>query len=280
MLRPTSVEQMIQVLAKFRDKYRRSYNIDKAHIKAMEEVAQKWQITTQTVQAMCVKRLELPSVFKFRDLLEKWMLGDPKPLLGLLKRFTPSRFHAEIETLLTEGKTSTNSLRFNTHQSFLKAPQRLDENFNFSIDPETAKKLKVLSVMNGLSTSDWLKSILTDVVRREYQIWLNSQGKGATIQPLSGTKTKRRLGRKGHELFQDYLMPVIKLIKSGVTHTEAFKQRVKELGDVTYQTVSAQCTRSLGISTDTFVELVESNEIKSFLKKKYPVKATLIEQEL
>jgi hypothetical protein len=67
---------------------------------------------------------------------------------------------------------------------------------------------------------------------------------------------------------------------SGVDHITAFKQRVKELGDVTYQTVSAQCTRSLGISTDEFVKLVESNEIKSFLKKKYPDKASMIEQEL
>ena len=107
-----------------------------------------------------------------------------------------------------------------------------------------------------------------------------SQSKKTT--PITGTTTKRRLGRKGHQQFRDYLIPVIKHMKSsGVDHITAFKQRVKELnGDATYQTVSAECTRSLGISTDKFVKLVESNEIKSFLKKKYPNKASLIEQEL
>jgi hypothetical protein len=103
---------------------------------------------------------------------------------------------------------------------------------------------------------------------------------GTGLQP-SGTKPKGRLGRKGHQQFRDYLIPVIKHMKSSrVDHVTAFKQRVKELGDVKYPTVSAECTTRLGISTYKFSELVESNEIKSFLKKKYPDKASLIEQEL
>ena len=287
MLRPESVKQMIHILIRFRDRYSRSYNVDKAHIKAMEEVAQKWQITTQTVQAMCVKRLELSSVFKFRNFLEKWILGDTKPLLELLKRFIPSRFHTEIETILVEGKFNTALPTLNARPSSTKVPVRLDENFNFSIDPETAKKLKVLSVMNGFSTSDWLKSIMTDVVRREYQTWLNSQPKQATtitgngLQP-SDTNTKRPLGRKGYQQLPDYLIPVINLIKNGMSHTNAFHQIAKKL-NVTYQTVNAQCTKRLDISTEEFVELVKSNKIKSFLKERllaFRDKVSLIEQEL
>ena len=103
---------------------------------------------------------------------------------------------------------------------------------------------------------------------------------GTELQP-SGTKPKGRLGPKGHQQFRDYLIPVIKHMKSsGVDRVTAFKQRVKELGDVKYPTVSAECTTRLGISAYKFSELVESNEIKSFLKKKYPDKASLIEQEL
>ena len=188
MLRQESVEQMIQVLIRFRDKYRRSYNVDKAHKKAVEEVAKICNHKgSTTVRDLCFRRLELPSVFKFRNLLEKWMLGDPKPLLELLKRFIPSCSHAEIEAILVEDKFNTASTMLNAQPSSIKVPIRLDENFNFSIDPETAKKLKVLSVMNGLSTSDWLRNIMTDVVRREYQIWLNSQGKGVIVQPLLDT---------------------------------------------------------------------------------------------
>ncbi|MQY62122.1 hypothetical protein GH146_02390 [archaeon] len=71
-------------------------------------------------------------------------------------------------------------------------------------------------------------------------------------QSKQETTTKKRLGRKGYQQLPDYVIPVIKLIKNGMSHTDAFKQQVKELGDVTYSTVSAECTRSLGISTDKF----------------------------
>ncbi len=80
-------------------------------------------------------------------------------------------------------------------------------------------------------------------------------------------------------MLPDYVIPVIRLIKNGMSHTDAFKQRAKEL-NVTPPTVSSQCTRSLNISTKEFVGLVESNRIKSFLKERFPDKASLIEQEL
>jgi hypothetical protein len=92
---------------------------------------------------------------------------------------------------------------------------------------------------------------------------------------------KRALGRKGHEQLTDYLIPVIQLIKKGMKHPDAFKQIAKKLKpDVTKQTVQAQCTVRLEISTEKFVELIKSNRIKSFLKDRFPDRASLIEQEL
>jgi len=102
---------------------------------------------------------------------------------------------------------------------------------------------------------------------------------GTGLQPSGTTNTKRRLGPKGYQLLPDYAIPVIRLIKNGISHTDAFKQQAKEL-NVTPPTVSSQCTRSLNISTKEFVGLVESNRIKSFLKERFPDKASLIEQEL
>ena len=91
---------------------------------------------------------------------------------------------------------------------------------------------------------------------------------------------RRLLGRKGFEQLKDYLIPVIRLIKSGVKHTDAFHRIAKDL-DVTYQTANAQCTVRLGnISTEKFVELIKSNKIKSFLKERFPDKASLIERDL
>ncbi|MFH1961489.1 MAG: hypothetical protein ABIJ30_01235 [bacterium] len=90
---------------------------------------------------------------------------------------------------------------------------------------------------------------------------------------------RRSRGRKNNEQFKDYLIPVIRLIKSGVKHTDAFRRIAEEL-NVEYSTVSAQCTRSLKISTEEFAKLIKNNEIKSFLKKRFPDKTSLIEEEL
>jgi hypothetical protein len=100
------------------------------------------------------------------------------------------------------------------------------------------------------------------------------------LERLRRPRSGIRGGRKGYEQLTDYLFPVIRLIKSRVKHTDAFHRIAKELG-VTYQTANAQCTVRLGhISTEQFVELIKSNKIKSFLKERFPDKASLIERDL
>jgi len=69
------------------------------------------------------------------------------------------------------------------------------------------------------------------------------------------------------------------MIKSGTRHTDTFHQLVEKL-NVRYQTVNAQCTTVLNISTDKFVELVNSGKISEFLKNKFPYKRDVIEREL
>jgi|ERR1043165_1852041 hypothetical protein len=90
---------------------------------------------------------------------------------------------------------------------------------------------------------------------------------------------ERRKGRGDNDGLTDYLIPVIKLIKSGTKHTVAFNQLADKLG-VAYQTVNAQCTRVLGIGTEKFVELINTGEINDFLKKKFPYRRDVIEREL
>ncbi len=90
---------------------------------------------------------------------------------------------------------------------------------------------------------------------------------------------EKPLGSKGNTNLEDYLIPVIKLMWSGHGHTEAFRQIAKRL-DVRENTVSAQCTRSLGLSTDQFVDYVKSKEIINILKRKFFEKKYLIDTEL
>ena len=86
-------------------------------------------------------------------------------------------------------------------------------------------------------------------------------------------------GPRGNDNVTDYLIPVIQLMRNGKSHTEAFHIIANEL-EVNYNTVSAQCTKALGLSTQEFIEHVESSRISQIMKNKYPDKRELIERKL
>ncbi|MFC1509258.1 type I restriction endonuclease [Candidatus Omnitrophota bacterium] len=102
--------------------------------------------------------------------------------------------------------------------------------------------------------------------------------------PIS-TRTKsnhfeeRQLGSRGYEQVEDYIIPVIRLLRSGKEHTEVFHEIAKKL-DVRYQTVSAQCTRQLKLTTIEFLEHVENGRIFYFLEARYPGKIEILRKEL
>ena len=79
-------------------------------------------------------------------------------------------------------------------------------------------------------------------------------------------KYERSLGSKGNSNLEDYLIPIIKLMWSGKSHQEAFREIAKKL-DVRYNTVSSQCTISLGLTTDEFIDRVTSKTIVGLARK-------------
>ena len=111
---------------------------------------------------------------------------------------------------------------------------------------------------------DLNKEIQADISPSIYDLNMNEQ---------------RDLGRKGYEQIDHYIIPVIRLIKSGREHTEVFHEIAKKL-DVTYQTVSAQCTRQLKLTTNKFLEYVENGQILNLLEIKYPNKKGILRKEL
>jgi len=90
---------------------------------------------------------------------------------------------------------------------------------------------------------------------------------------------ERPLGSKGNTNLEDYLIPVINLMNKGYTYREAFHS-VKDKLDVRYNTVSAQCTRVLGLRTEEFVSQVESGKIVALLQKKFPDKYLVIKNSI
>ncbi len=90
---------------------------------------------------------------------------------------------------------------------------------------------------------------------------------------------QRKLGRRGNENLEDYLIPVIKLMYNGKGYRDAFRHVAKDL-DVRYNTVSAQCTRALGLTTAKFDDHVRSRRIVHVLRDKYPDRREQIDKEL
>lgn len=86
--------------------------------------------------------------------------------------------------------------------------------------------------------------------------------------PPPKTNGPPKQGPRGYENLRDYLIPVIKLIKNGMGHTDAFRIVAEEL-KVENTTVASQCTRMLGLNTQQFIESVHSGRIIQVLKNKY-----------
>jgi hypothetical protein len=90
---------------------------------------------------------------------------------------------------------------------------------------------------------------------------------------------EKPLGSKGNSNLEDYLIPVIKLMWNGHDHKEAFRI-IKEKLNVRYNTVSSQCTRALGLTTEDFIERVKSKTIVDLIEYKYPDQYQKIKSEL
>lgn len=105
------------------------------------------------------------------------------------------------------------------------------------------------------------------------------QGAPTSTRTRSNYFEERQLGRKGYEQVEHYIIPVIRLLKSGKEHTEVFHEIANKL-DVTYQTVSAQCTRQLKLTTVEFLEYVENGRILNILDTRYPEKRGILRKEL
>ena len=121
------------------------------------------------------------------------------------------------------------------------------------------------------------KRLIFNNARSKVMLLLQRTAQDGSLWPSDNSKSS---GPQGNENVQDYLIPIIQLMRRGKRHEEAFKAIANKL-KVNYTTVSAQCTRGLGISSvQTFIEHVQSDRIIQIMKNKYPDKRELIEREL
>ena len=138
--------------------------------------------------------------------------------------------------------------------------------------PEELKQLK-LKLLSTYENRKVISSLYNSFLDRIHNLILPNKPQAPLpqliIKPIKPQDNEKPLGRKGNNNLDDYLIPVIKLMWCGLDHREAFQQIAKTL-DVTYNTVSSQCTRSLGLTTDEFINRVTSRSIVGIIENKFP----------
>ena len=81
------------------------------------------------------------------------------------------------------------------------------------------------------------------------------------------------------DTLEDCVIPVIRQMRKGKSHSEAFRVVAEKLG-IRKTAVASRCTRGLDLTTEQFVDHVMSGRIVQVVKKKYPEKTELIVREL
>ena len=178
-LRSNSISQILEILSRFWVKYSRAYDIDKAHLEAIKEVSQSWNIGEQAIRDLNWRRIGFDSIQDFRSLLKKWVKGDPKPLIDALIRHTSSQYHQEISKFFNQEKFAVikkSPGRSMPREKFdARGAVAMGETFSFQLQPNIAKKLKVLALMGEISTADWLVNMLPEVIEKRYAAWVVRQ---------------------------------------------------------------------------------------------------------
>lgn len=157
---------------------------------------------------------------------------------------------------------------------------------NIVRNPERLKSTFIEFIKSDLENSEYtfelleIENFVTNKLQESSNLFqtINNNDDSITIDiPLIKNKQTfhRQANNRGRDQLKDYIIPAIKQIKKGNSHSEVFHKIANEL-ETTYATVSARCTRDLGIQTDEFIDMINNGRIKDFLKKKFSQKHDII----
>lgn len=119
------------------------------------------------------------------------------------------------------------------------------------------------------------------VIKRLLNFYESHQGQKRERIITTNHEANENLGPRGNHQIEDYIIPVIHLIKGeNLDKITAFKRLAKKL-NVNYSTVSAECTRRLGFKhNNDFYERVINGKIYNYILGRYPNQADYIRREL
>lgn len=170
MLTPTSVEQALMVLSRISAANRAGLPVLQACHRAISETSKHYGKTYQTIEDLIRRRLGLERIDDFHALIEKWMEGQPAELRDLLLSHSDPAMRANVRDFFETGGAVEMVREFGGPSA--SRPQTLEQ-FTFSLDRETAKKLRVLALMDDSDgTSGWLSNAIPKLIDDRYREFL------------------------------------------------------------------------------------------------------------
>jgi hypothetical protein len=188
----------------------------------------------------------------------------------------PNRLISIVEKINNEVIVSI--CRNKTSRKYFIYLKDADRDHSKMITPEGKIKNLSNSLFDEIEEEKLLVLISTNRLSVEQVEAFNRISSDTKVTPPK-EEGGRELGSKSNENLKDYLIPVLQLIYKGYDYKEAF-HIVKDHLNVRYNTVSAQCTRSLGLTTDEFVLMAKNKSVIQLLKDKFPDRIDVIETEL
>jgi hypothetical protein len=91
-----SIRQVLRVVSSFRENRADGAFLEEAAIEAMQAVGKEDRLEDRTIRDACWRRLGLPSIKHFYELLAALERGNPELLNNLLKQHSEPAAHDEI----------------------------------------------------------------------------------------------------------------------------------------------------------------------------------------
>lgn len=165
MLRPRTVTQLLEVLELYRKERNGGETVERALQGAIQRVAERYNVTYQTIGDGCRRRLALPTIEHLHTLLSRWDSGDRGPLARLFKDHSHASSHWEIESFF-DGNWS--EPKADASESMDSRPARSSTNGSFAIELPAAdmSRLRSLAQIMGSTPESLAAKFISDTLSR------------------------------------------------------------------------------------------------------------------
>jgi len=161
-MKNNTLEQVLTVLKYSKYNYNSGITLTSSYQDAIARVAKESEVKYQTIGDGCRRRLKLNSIGEFSELLRKWLDGDSKPLIDVLKSQTSKLLHPKIDSFFENNEVSKDNPSGN-EENIEKDENTIE--LSFLIKETDYRYLKALCHIQGIEEKELIKTIVSDGIK-------------------------------------------------------------------------------------------------------------------